>query len=77
MYLLLFIPWHERGKPRSRAWCLRLTQAIAALEKTEAEIILRRDGSTDATWKAIEAPKQAVAQLVGVKLSANRGHNSP
>ena len=51
----------------------RLTAAISPWAKN-SEIILVDDGSTDGTWKAIEAAKAACPQLVGVRLSANRGH---
>ncbi|MEM6939174.1 MAG: glycosyltransferase family 2 protein [Pseudomonadota bacterium] len=40
----------------------------------QAEIVLVDDGSSDATWAAIEAAQQSCAQLVGLRLSANRGH---
>ena len=32
------------------------------------------DGSTDATWQAIEAARAVCPQVVGLKLSGNRGH---
>lgn len=51
----------------------RLSAAIAPWHD-RAEIILVDDGSTDGTWDAICAAKERVPQLVGLKLSANRGH---
>lgn len=51
----------------------RLTAAIAPWRE-RAEIILVDDGSTDATWDVICAAKEAHPQLVGLRLSANRGH---
>lgn len=39
-----------------------------------AEIILVDDGSTDGTWGAICKARKRVPQLVGLRLSANRGH---
>jgi len=51
----------------------RLSATIAPWAK-DAEIILVDDGSSDGTWKAIEAARAACPQLVGLKLSANRGH---
>jgi len=72
MYLSVVIPCmnEEASIP---GLVSRLTQAIAPW-KDRAEIILVDDGSTDATWKAIEAAQAGCAQLVGIKLSANRGH---
>lgn len=72
MYLSVVIPCmnEEASIPRLVS---RLTQAIAPW-KDRAEIILVDDGSTDATWKAIETAQAGCAQLVGIKLSANRGH---
>lgn len=40
----------------------------------QAEIILVDDGSTDATWQAIQAAHARVPQVRGLMLSANRGH---
>ena len=72
MYLSVVIPCmnEEASIP---GLVSRLTQAIAPW-KDRAEIILVDDGSTDATWKAIETAQAGCAQLVGIKLSANRGH---
>ena len=72
MYLYVVIPCmnEEASIP---GLVSRLTQAIAPW-KDRAEIILVDDGSTDATWKAIETAQAGCAQLVGIKLSANRGH---
>lgn len=51
----------------------RLAAATAPWAE-RAEIILVDDGSTDATWEAIEAAQARVPQVVGLRLSANRGH---
>ncbi len=51
----------------------RLSAAIGPW-KDRAEIILIDDGSTDATWDVICAAKANNPQLVGLRLSANRGH---
>ena len=51
----------------------RLAQVIAPYGE-RAEILLIDDGSTDATWAAIEAARRACPQLRGIRLSANRGH---
>lgn len=48
--------------------------AVVAPWKDRAEIILIDDGSTDATWDVICAAKEQLPQLVGLRLSANRGH---
>lgn len=40
----------------------------------QSEIILVDDGSTDGTWNAIQAARKDCPQLVGLRLSANRGH---
>lgn len=51
----------------------RLSVAIAPW-KDDAEILLVDDGSTDGTWEAIQDACLFCPNLVGVKLSANRGH---
>ena len=51
----------------------RLQDAIVPWETT-TEIILVDDGSTDATWEKIKSARAEVPQIVGLKLSANRGH---
>ncbi|MGV8950335.1 MAG: glycosyltransferase family 2 protein [Cypionkella sp.] len=48
--------------------------AIIAPYGERAEIILVDDGSRDATWAAIVAARNSCRQLVGLQLSANRGH---
>ena len=48
--------------------------AITAQWQKQAEIVLVDDGSTDLTWVAIEQASQRCSQVVGIKLSANRGH---
>ncbi len=39
-----------------------------------SEIILVDDGSTDGTWAEIQKARKTCPQLVGLRLSANRGH---
>ncbi|WP_299781983.1 glycosyltransferase family 2 protein [uncultured Roseobacter sp.] len=51
----------------------RLAAAIEPWKK-DAEIILVDDGSSDGTWEAIQDACLHCANLVGVRLSANRGH---
>ncbi|SLN72504.1 hypothetical protein ROJ8625_03842 [Roseivivax jejudonensis] len=51
----------------------RLSQVVAPW-RTQAEIILVDDGSTDATWEEIERARATCPNLVGLRLSANRGH---
>lgn len=51
----------------------RLAAAIAPWRE-EAEIVLVDDGSTDGTWEVIQDACLHCPNLVGVKLSANRGH---
>lgn len=51
----------------------RLSAAIGPWRE-RAEIILIDDGSTDATWDVICAARAEHPQLVGLRLSANRGH---
>ncbi|KIC20283.1 glycosyltransferase family 2 protein [Leisingera sp. ANG-Vp] len=51
----------------------RLVQAIEPWAH-EAEIILTDDGSSDATWAAIEAAHAKYPVVRGIRLSANRGH---
>ena len=72
MYLSVVIPCmnEESSIPGLVA---RLTQAIGPW-RDRAEIILVDDGSTDATWQAIEAARAVCPQVVGLKLSGNRGH---
>jgi glycosyltransferase involved in cell wall biosynthesis len=48
--------------------------AITAQWQKQAEIVLVDDGSTDGTWAEIEQASQRCSQVVGIKLSANRGH---
>lgn len=42
--------------------------------KSDAEIVLVDDGSSDGTWEAIQDACLHCPNLVGVRLSANRGH---
>jgi dolichol-phosphate mannosyltransferase len=72
MHLSIVVPCmnEEAGIP---ALVARLSAAIVPW-KSQAEIILVDDGSTDDTWKAILAAKADCPQLVGIRLSANRGH---
>ncbi|WP_195819663.1 glycosyltransferase family 2 protein [Roseobacter sp. MH60115] len=42
--------------------------------KQDAEIVLVDDGSSDGTWEAIQDACLHCPNLVGVRLSANRGH---
>ncbi len=51
----------------------RLSEVIEPW-KDSSEIILVDDGSTDGTWVAIQAARHAEPRVVGLRLSANRGH---
>lgn len=51
----------------------RLAAAIAPW-RDRAEIVLVDDGSSDRTWDEIQAAHRRVPQVVGLRLSANRGH---
>ncbi|MFW2543251.1 glycosyltransferase family 2 protein [Primorskyibacter sp. 2E107] len=51
----------------------RLAEAVEPY-KDQTEILLVDDGSTDGTWAAIEDARRTCPQLVGLRLSANRGH---
>ena len=72
MYLSVVVPCmnEEESIP---ALVDRLSAAIAPW-KDAAEIILIDDGSTDRTWEMIEEARAGCSQLVGLRLSANRGH---
>ena len=72
MYLSIVVPCmnEEQGIPELVE---RLKAAIDPWAG-RAEIILVDDGSTDGTWAAITDAKASCPQLVGLRLSANRGH---
>ena len=72
MYLSVVIPcMNEEGSILGLV--VRLLHAIKPW-KDQAEIILVDEGSADSTWKVIEGAKLTCPQLVGIKISANRGH---
>ncbi len=72
MYLSIVVPCmnEEDGIPE----LVKRLQATIAPWAAQSEIILVDDGSTDRTWAAIKAAKDRCPQLVGIRLSANRGH---
>lgn len=72
MYLSVVVPCfnEEESIP---ALVTRLSAAIEPW-RDRAEIILVDDGSSDGTWSAIEDARALCQQLVGLRLSANRGH---
>ena len=72
MFLSIVVPCmnEEEGIP---ALVTRLSE-VAKPWKERSEIILVDDGSTDGTWKAIQDASNAHPNLVGIKLSSNRGH---
>ena len=72
MYLSIVVPcMNEEASLPS------LVERLAAVIEpwsNRAEIILVDDGSTDGTWDLIRAARKEVPQVVGLRLSANRGH---
>lgn len=72
MYLSIVVPCmnEEAVIP---ALVERLSATIAPWQE-KAEILLVDDGSTDGTWEAIQDACLHCPNLVGVRLSANRGH---
>lgn len=72
MYLSIVVPCmnEEEALP---ALTKRLAEVIAPWAD-RAEIILVDDGSSDGTWDAIKSARKRVPQIVGLRLSANRGH---
>lgn len=72
MYLSIVVPClnEEESIPTLVG---RLTATIAPWAE-KSEIILVDDGSTDMTWAAIKDAQKSCPQLVGLRLSANRGH---
>ncbi|NRB01681.1 MAG: glycosyltransferase family 2 protein [Rhodobacteraceae bacterium] len=72
MYLSVVVPCmnEEEAIP---ALVDRLREVIEPWED-RAEIILVDDGSTDRTWAAITDAKSREPRIVGLRLSANRGH---
>ena len=72
MYLSLVVPCMNEEEGIDTL-VTRLS-AITAQWQKQAEIVLVDDGSTDGTWAAIEQASQRRSQVVGIKLSANRGH---
>ena len=72
MYLSIVVPCMNE-EDGIDALVTRLS-LITAKWKQQAEIILVDDGSSDGTWREIEAACKTSTQVVGIKLSANRGH---
>ncbi len=72
MYLSIIVPCMNEEDGISEL-VARLSATINPW-KQQAEIILVDDGSTDGTWQAIRLARRSCPQLIGVKLSANRGH---
>lgn len=72
MYLSIIVPCMNEEDGISEL-VARLSATIKPW-KHQAEIILVDDGSTDGTWQAIRLARRSCPQLIGVKLSANRGH---
>lgn len=72
MYLSIVVPC--MNEEESIPLLVERLAKVIEDHKSQAEIILVDDGSTDATWQAIEAAQAKVPQLRGLKLSANRGH---
>ncbi len=72
MYLSIVVPCMNE-EDGIDALVTRLS-LITAKWKQQAKIILVDDGSSDGTWREIEAACKTSTQVVGIKLSANRGH---
>ncbi len=56
------------------AFCGRMLDAARAVRGADFELILVNDGSHDATWRLIEAQARRYANIVGVNLARNHGH---
>ncbi len=72
MFLSIVVPCFNEAESLPNL-VTRLKDTIAPWSE-RAEIILVDDGSTDETWLAIETARKECPQLVGIRLSANRGH---
>ncbi len=72
MYLSIVVPC--MNEEESLPYLVERLAEVIQPWRDRAEIILVDDGSTDATWDLIKAARQMVPQVVGLKLSANRGH---
>jgi dolichol-phosphate mannosyltransferase len=56
------------------AFCARMTAVAWAACGANFELLLVNDGSKDATWSLITAQARASANIVGVNLARNHGH---
>ncbi len=56
------------------AFCARMLAAARAACGGDFELILVNDGSRDGSWRLIEAQARACANVVGVNLARNHGH---
>src|SRR5262252_1983557 len=80
MRLGIVIPCYNEDEvlPETSRRITELLSRLAALGKIspDSQVYLVDDGSSDGTWRLIEALVAADRRIVGVKLSRNRGHQT-
>jgi len=80
MRLGIVIPCYNEDEvlPETSRRITELLSRLASLGKIspDSQVYLVDDGSSDGTWRLIEALVAADRRIVGVKLSRNRGHQT-